>query len=154
MYDYGIAGNLKVYNSTAPPVYKLDVIPSSLPLALVYGDKDLLADPIDVRNLIKILSNSPVYVKELKNYAHLDFCKLLCTLTQRALLISDWYDRLVHWSVLWFLPRHCRSRAEVQSRLSHINQCLLYSAIKYLLMGVVCLLAIKGALDLDRPWNV
>jgi pimeloyl-ACP methyl ester carboxylesterase len=74
MYDYGIAGNLKVYNSTAPPVYKLDVIPSSLPLALVYGDKDLLADPIDVRNLIKILSNSPVYVKELKNYAHLDFC--------------------------------------------------------------------------------
>lgn len=76
MYDYGAAGNLKVYNSTTPPVYKLDVIPSTLPLALVYGDKDLLADPMDVRNLIKILSNPPVYAKQLKDYAHLDFCKL------------------------------------------------------------------------------
>jgi len=75
MYDYGITGNLKIYNSTVPPLYKLDVIPSTLPLALVYGDKDLLADPIDVRNLLKELSTPPVYTKQLKDYAHLDFCK-------------------------------------------------------------------------------
>jgi hypothetical protein len=77
MYDYGSVGNQKHYNSTTPPLYTLQTLPSTLPVALFYGDKDILADPTDIQILIKNLPHSPLFVKELKQYAHLDFCMCL-----------------------------------------------------------------------------
>jgi hypothetical protein len=73
-YDYGSVGNLKHYNSTTPPLYTLQALPSTLPVAIFYGDKDILADPADIQTLLQNLPHSPVFVKELKQYAHLDFC--------------------------------------------------------------------------------
>jgi pimeloyl-ACP methyl ester carboxylesterase len=73
-YDYGREGNLKHYNSTTPPSYTLRALPPTLPVALFYGDRDTLADPSDVQNLIRNLPHPPIFVKRLQNYAHLDFC--------------------------------------------------------------------------------
>eukprot|EP01121_Diplochlamys_sp_Union-15-3_P012373 TRINITY_DN369_c0_g1_i2.p1 TRINITY_DN369_c0_g1~~TRINITY_DN369_c0_g1_i2.p1 ORF type:complete len:129 (+),score=23.16 TRINITY_DN369_c0_g1_i2:56-388(+) len=74
MYDYGTEGNMLHYNQSTPPEYVLDVIPKSFSIALFYGDADELADPVDVKTMIAGLPNPPVFVKELPNYAHLDFC--------------------------------------------------------------------------------
>jgi hypothetical protein len=48
MFDYGTREeNLKHYNQTAPPAYKLADV--SVPTVLLSGGHDYLADPTDVR---------------------------------------------------------------------------------------------------------
>jgi len=75
MYDYGSpAENQLHYNQSKPPVYDPKKIPKSLPIALIYGDKDELADPVDVKYIIQTLPSPPVFIKEIEHYAHLDFC--------------------------------------------------------------------------------
>lgn len=48
-YDYGRAMNLRQYNSTEPPTYDLKSI--RVPITLIYGENDILADTIDVMKL-------------------------------------------------------------------------------------------------------
>lgn len=43
-YDYGRAMNLRQYNSTEPPTYDLKSI--RVPITLIYGENDILADTI------------------------------------------------------------------------------------------------------------
>jgi len=73
-FDYGKDGNMAHYGIPTPPLYNIGNINSKLPIALIYGDKDELADPVDVMNIIKTLPTPPVFVKEIPAYAHLDFC--------------------------------------------------------------------------------
>jgi lysosomal acid lipase/cholesteryl ester hydrolase len=52
-FDYGsTVENIKHYNSTMPPHYAVSKFPTFVPLCLVYGGEDYLADPTDVKNLI------------------------------------------------------------------------------------------------------
>ncbi|XP_060849225.1 lipase 3-like isoform X2 [Rhopalosiphum padi] len=48
-YDYGRALNLRHYNSTEPPTYDLKSI--RVPITLIYGENDILADTTDVLKL-------------------------------------------------------------------------------------------------------
>ncbi|XP_050061069.1 lipase 3-like isoform X2 [Aphis gossypii] len=48
-YDYGRALNLRHYNSTEPPTYNLKSI--RVPITLIYGENDILADTTDVLKL-------------------------------------------------------------------------------------------------------
>jgi len=43
-YDYGHAMNLRHYNSTEPPTYDLKSI--RVPITLIYGENDILANTI------------------------------------------------------------------------------------------------------------
>ncbi len=58
-YDYGTEGNLKVYN------------PKELPLFLISGGNDLLADPEDVEKLQSDLLGD-VTALQIANYSHAD----------------------------------------------------------------------------------
>jgi lysosomal acid lipase/cholesteryl ester hydrolase len=70
-YDYGTEGNLKVYNQTKPPLYNLATIPKELPLFLISGGNDLLADPEDVEKLQSDLLGD-VTALQIANYSHAD----------------------------------------------------------------------------------
>jgi len=70
-YDYGSsAQNMKHYNSTTPPVYNPSRI--TIPIALLHGGLDALADPTDVAQLIPLLKNV-VFSVNVPDYAHIDF---------------------------------------------------------------------------------
>lgn len=71
-YDYGFFGNLEKYNSLIPPDYNISAIPASLPILLAHGGNDALADPEDVKVLIKALQGTPE-ILNVPNYAHDDF---------------------------------------------------------------------------------
>lgn len=69
-YDYGFFKNLLKYGSTSPPNYQLKNV--KVPVVLLSGSKDTLADPKDVAWLRKQLPNVRKF-KEIKGYNHLDF---------------------------------------------------------------------------------
>jgi lysosomal acid lipase/cholesteryl ester hydrolase len=71
-FDYGAERNYEVYGTPAPPPYDLSKIPDELPVFLVYGGRDPLSDPADVRNLISLLP-CRLHTLFLPSYAHLDF---------------------------------------------------------------------------------
>lgn len=71
MFDYGTQGNLQHYNSTTPPVYNLQNVPSSLPIAVFTGGKDVLADPTDLAHLFKLIP-PPVLIHNEPDFGHLD----------------------------------------------------------------------------------
>jgi lysosomal acid lipase/cholesteryl ester hydrolase len=70
-YDYGTEGNLKVYNQIKPPLYNLATIPKELPLFLISGGNDRLADPEDVEKLQSDLLGD-VTALQIADYAHGD----------------------------------------------------------------------------------
>lgn len=71
-YDYGKRGNQKAYGQDTPPQYDLAAI--KVPIVLVTGGKDLLADPSDVDALIPSLAPGVVHQRiHTADYAHLDF---------------------------------------------------------------------------------
>ncbi|XP_044516276.1 lipase member J-like [Gracilinanus agilis] len=70
-YDWGSPRkNMEHYNQPTPPTYS----PSTMrvPTAIWSGQKDLLADPVDVFNLLPQICNL-IYYKNLPKYSHLDF---------------------------------------------------------------------------------
>ncbi|CAM6082899.1 unnamed protein product [Calypogeia fissa] len=70
-YDYGLLQNWEVYNSFFPPSYDISAIPS-MPLLLIHGGQDGLADVEDVNLLLQQLTFLPQVVL-LPDYAHMDF---------------------------------------------------------------------------------
>ncbi|XP_045768704.1 lipase member J-like [Maniola jurtina] len=58
-YDYGGEGNVKHYNSTEPPVYRLDQV--TMPVALLVGRNDNLSTVPDVELLKEQLANVVYY---------------------------------------------------------------------------------------------
>lgn len=70
-YDYGMEGNLKVYNQIKPPLYNLATIPKELPLFLISGGNDRFADPEDVEKLQSDLLGD-VTALQIADYAHGD----------------------------------------------------------------------------------
>ncbi|XP_051829829.1 gastric triacylglycerol lipase-like [Antechinus flavipes] len=70
-FDWGSAKeNFDHYNQTFPPKYNVSEM--KVPIALWSGEKDLLADPKDVSELIPQI-RSKIYHKTLPTYNHLDF---------------------------------------------------------------------------------
>ncbi|CAH0547936.1 unnamed protein product [Brassicogethes aeneus] len=70
-YDYGPKKNMKIYNSTTPPRYNLNI---STPIALFYSKDDIVNDKKDVLHLAKILPNLvDKYEVPYPNWTHLDF---------------------------------------------------------------------------------
>lgn len=55
-YDYGRDMNLRIYNSTEPPTYNLNSI--RVPITLIYGENDVLANPIVSFDIIVFLQES------------------------------------------------------------------------------------------------
>lgn len=70
-YDYGKAKNQQVYGQKTPPTY--DISKMEVPTALFWGDEDVLADPIDVNNVIIPNVKNMIANCELKGFNHLDF---------------------------------------------------------------------------------
>ncbi|XP_022086383.1 gastric triacylglycerol lipase-like [Acanthaster planci] len=70
MYNFGPKGNMKHYNQTTPPEYKIENMET--PTALFYGGLDTLADLKDVSLLIPKIKHL-FYNKEIPTYGHLDF---------------------------------------------------------------------------------
>ncbi|NWZ80323.1 LICH hydrolase, partial [Poecile atricapillus] len=69
-YDYGCKENMKKYNQTAPPVYKIEEIKT--PTAVWSGGQDKLADPKDMARLLPRITNL-IYHEHFPAWGHLDF---------------------------------------------------------------------------------
>ncbi|EFJ32296.1 hypothetical protein SELMODRAFT_451544 [Selaginella moellendorffii] len=72
-FDFQVPGNIDHYGVLIPPSYSLSTIPVSIPMLLVYGGRDELADQADVQHLIRDLHRTSVEVLFLPRYAHADF---------------------------------------------------------------------------------
>nr|XP_060623034.1 lipase member M-like [Anolis sagrei ordinatus] len=68
-FDYG-NGNMEKYNQTEPPSYNLHLM--RVPTTVWFGEKDLFADPDNVKTLMCRLQNV-VYENNLSNWTHFDF---------------------------------------------------------------------------------
>lgn len=74
MHDFGWFGNEDRYGQRSAPMYNVtSYFPRNLPFAIFYGDNDLLVSPKDSELLIRNLPVPPVFVKNIPEYAHLDF---------------------------------------------------------------------------------
>ncbi|NXY14311.1 LIPM Lipase, partial [Atrichornis clamosus] len=69
-YDYGSKENMKKYNQTAPPVYKIEEI--KIPTAVWSGGQDKFADPKDMARLLPQITNL-IYHEHLPAWGHMDF---------------------------------------------------------------------------------
>ena len=69
-YDYGFIGNVNKYGTYFPPTYDLSKINTKI--VIIYGTKDWLTHPKDVRWLSRQLPNV-VKMMKVKGYNHLDF---------------------------------------------------------------------------------
>ncbi|XP_041874833.1 lysosomal acid lipase/cholesteryl ester hydrolase-like isoform X2 [Corvus kubaryi] len=69
-YDYGCKENMKRYNQTAPPVYKIEEIRT--PTAVWSGGEDKFADPKDMARLLPRITNL-IYHEHFPAWGHLDF---------------------------------------------------------------------------------
>jgi len=74
-YDYGETGNLLVYNSTSPSKYKIENWKDfTIPSFITISDSDPFSSPDDVMFFInKVEDKSKIYIKNLKDYNHLDY---------------------------------------------------------------------------------
>jgi len=74
MFDYGSSKeNLKHYPTPYPPEYNITKIDPKLPIALFSGDKDSLADTLDVRHIKAELPTIPVLHNIQTEFTHMDF---------------------------------------------------------------------------------
>ncbi|OWK58178.1 Lipase member M [Lonchura striata] len=69
-YDYGSKENMKKYNQTAPPEYKIEEI--KIPIAVWSGGQDKFADPTDMARLLPRITNL-IYHENFPAWGHLDF---------------------------------------------------------------------------------
>ncbi|NXP29901.1 LICH hydrolase, partial [Scytalopus superciliaris] len=69
-YDYGSKENMKKYNQTVPPVYKIEEI--TIPTVVWSGGQDIPADPKDMARLLPRITNL-VYHEHFPAWGHLDF---------------------------------------------------------------------------------
>ncbi|NWV66023.1 LIPM Lipase, partial [Malurus elegans] len=69
-YDYGPKENMKKYNQTAPPEYKIEEI--KIPTAIWSGGQDTFADPKDTARLLPRITNL-IYHEDFPAWGHLDF---------------------------------------------------------------------------------
>ncbi|NXG23358.1 LIPM Lipase, partial [Grallaria varia] len=69
-YDYGSKENMKKYNQTVPPVYKIEEI--TIPTAVWSAGQDAFADPKDMARLLSQITNL-IYHEHFPAWGHLDF---------------------------------------------------------------------------------
>ena len=62
LYDYGESMNMKIYGSKLAPLVPIEDY--KVPTVLMSGDKDPLADPIDVNWITQQLGSNVVFAKE------------------------------------------------------------------------------------------
>jgi alpha-beta hydrolase superfamily lysophospholipase len=72
MFYYFVLGNMRRYNQATPPCYPLERISTNLPILIISGTTDTLADPKDIKWLIKKLSRNNVEAIEAKGFNHTD----------------------------------------------------------------------------------
>ncbi|KOX72951.1 Lipase 3 [Melipona quadrifasciata] len=70
-FDYGLSGNIEIYNDINPPDYNLGNI--LLPVYLHYATNDTIADVQDVLELYEVLPNAQKLLVQYDLFAHLDF---------------------------------------------------------------------------------
>ncbi|XP_077640630.1 lysosomal acid lipase/cholesteryl ester hydrolase-like [Lonchura striata] len=69
-YDYGCKENMKKYNQTASPEYKIEEI--KIPIAVWSGGQDKFADPTDMARLLPRITNL-IYHENFPAWGHFDF---------------------------------------------------------------------------------
>uniref|UniRef100_A0A9L0IA14 Uncharacterized protein n=1 Tax=Equus asinus TaxID=9793 RepID=A0A9L0IA14_EQUAS len=70
-YDWGSPSlNILHHNQLTPPLYHVEDV--RVPTAMWSGGRDILVDPIDIKNLEPRVSNL-IYHKKIPSYNHLDF---------------------------------------------------------------------------------
>ncbi|CAL1280059.1 unnamed protein product [Larinioides sclopetarius] len=88
-YDFGKEENIARYGQKTPPEYDLSMI--TVPVAVIWASNDNLADPTDVKILLKKLKSLVgVYEVPYKPFSHIDF-----TLGVHAKYLV--YDKVLEW---------------------------------------------------------
>uniref|UniRef100_A0A1I8PL70 Lipase n=1 Tax=Stomoxys calcitrans TaxID=35570 RepID=A0A1I8PL70_STOCA len=73
-YDYGLQGNMKRYNRTTPPDYRVENINPKFPINLYYSDYDVLSSKRDSEHFSAILGKRSVrHFIDVPNFNHFDF---------------------------------------------------------------------------------
>ncbi|XP_072726585.1 lysosomal acid lipase/cholesteryl ester hydrolase-like [Ciconia boyciana] len=90
-YDYGSKENMKKYNQSAPPAYKIEKI--STPIAVWSAGHDKFADPKDVAKLLPRITNL-IYHEHFPAWGHLDFIWGL-----------DATEKM-HWKIIEIITKH------------------------------------------------
>ena len=71
-FDYKNNSNFEIYHQNTPPEYDLSKI-KELPIIIITGEKDKLANPNDVRWLFNELKSNVKYFNIVPNMGHLSF---------------------------------------------------------------------------------
>ncbi|KAM7102935.1 lysosomal acid lipase/cholesteryl ester hydrolase-like [Ciconia maguari] len=90
-YDYGSKENMKKYNQSTPPAYKIEKI--STPIAVWSAGHDKFADPKDVAKLLPRITNL-IYHEHFPAWGHLDFIWGL-----------DATEKM-HWKIIVIITKH------------------------------------------------
>ncbi|CAM6099703.1 unnamed protein product [Calypogeia fissa] len=93
-FDYGVIGNIENYGRFTPPAYNLSSFPPSLPLMIVQGGQDSLADPSNVQALLTLLGTKVTTLFYIERYAHGDF------------IVSTTANVDVYPSIMGFVQNH------------------------------------------------
>ncbi len=71
-YDYNKEANFVLYGNAEPPEYDLSVI-KDLPIILIGGEEDRLANPEDVKWLKEVLGTNVIYYRIVPKMGHISF---------------------------------------------------------------------------------
>eukprot|EP00299_Pterocystis_sp_00344_P007099 c2132_g1_i1.p1 GENE.c2132_g1_i1~~c2132_g1_i1.p1 ORF type:complete len:429 (-),score=61.21 c2132_g1_i1:71-1237(-) len=71
-FDFGVLENLRRYGQRTPPEYPLANIPKNLPMFLISGQTDTLADHKDVLRLLAELQDCKLTTIEVSDFDHTD----------------------------------------------------------------------------------
>ncbi|BBN14683.1 lysosomal acid lipase/cholesteryl ester hydrolase [Marchantia polymorpha subsp. ruderalis] len=94
-YDFGRIQNVAHYNQSIPPEYAFSKFPSAVPLLMVSGTQDAIANTVDVAIVTQSLQQSVQGSVILPQYSHVDFILSRTANVDFWLNVTTWFESLI-----------------------------------------------------------